>query len=104
MDPKKLSPKVIPLPARVTICVVVMAVLGGICVAVASMSVPTESVLVFIVAITGICVLALVIVPMCARRPALWVAGLLLILALVPNSSTNIDERILGEGARLFTR
>ena len=38
------------------------------------------------------------------KRPALWIAFMLFSLALIPNSSVFQEERILGEGFKLFTK
>ena len=80
------------------------AVLGGLGSVFLSAMVETETLLVVLVAGMGAVVFGLVVVPVCARRPVLWVAGMLLALAVFPNSSVLFEERISGEGFTLFKR
>lgn len=70
------------------------AALGGL----ASVLLPDllgwQPALILLAILLGVWVLGPILLPLCVRRPAIWVAGLLLALALVPNSSVITEVRI----------
>jgi hypothetical protein len=67
-------------------------------------AVPNKLLVVVPTASLAVIIFGVIVAPVCARRPALWIAGLLLVLALFPSSSINPELRIEGGGFRIFTR
>jgi len=91
-------------PRRRVIGLLLVVMLGSLGVGILFAAVQIETAAVLFATSLGVVVFGLVVVPICARRPAAWVVVLLLALALVPNSSVIVEKRVLGEGFKLFTR